>query len=129
MARFTKGELEVMRILWEHGEMKPGEIQEKFPHPIKNPALRSYLTILVEKGHLARRKVGKAYYYKPITAKESAFKSMLHGLIDTFCGGSPEALMVSLVRSEKLSDKELDEIKRLADATEEEAGAKKERAR
>jgi predicted transcriptional regulator len=23
MARFTAGEMEVMRILWEHGELKP----------------------------------------------------------------------------------------------------------
>ena len=30
MPRFTAGELEVMRILWEHGEMKPAEIQAHF---------------------------------------------------------------------------------------------------
>ncbi len=55
MPRFTKGELEIMRILWQHGELKPAEIQERFPWKIKNPSLRSYLTILVEKGHVLRR--------------------------------------------------------------------------
>jgi len=35
MARFTAGEMEVMRILWEHGELKPSEIQRRFPRPIK----------------------------------------------------------------------------------------------
>ena len=49
MPRFTPGELSVMRILWTHGESKPADIQKMFPEPIKNPALRSYLTILVEK--------------------------------------------------------------------------------
>ena len=64
MPRFTPGELKVMRLLWEHGELKPAELQGRFPEPIKNPALRSYLTTLVEKGHVTRRRVGKAYYYK-----------------------------------------------------------------
>ena len=50
MSRFTPGELKVMRLLWEHGELKPAELQERFPEPIKNPALRSYLTTLLEKG-------------------------------------------------------------------------------
>ena len=35
MAHFTAGEMEVMRILWEHGELKPAEIQEHFPRPIR----------------------------------------------------------------------------------------------
>ena len=67
MARFTAGEIEVMRILWEHGELKPAELQKLFPRPIKDAALRSYLTILVDKGHLRRRSKGKAFYYRPKT--------------------------------------------------------------
>ena len=50
MARFTEGELEVMQVLWEHGALKPGEIQERFPRGIRNAALRSVLLVLLEKG-------------------------------------------------------------------------------
>ena len=102
MARFTAGEMEVMRILWEHGELKPAEIQKQFPRPIKNAALRSYLTILVEKGHLTRRSKGKAFYYRPKTKRESTFRSMLGELVNTFCGGSSEALLCHLLAKEKL---------------------------
>jgi hypothetical protein len=42
--------------------MKPAELQQRFPWDIKNPALRSHLTILLAKGHVKRRKVGKAYF-------------------------------------------------------------------
>ena len=93
MPRFTPGELKVMRLLWEHGEMKPADLQERFPEPIKNPALRSYLTTLVEKGHVTRRRVGKAYFYKPVTRPRSAFRSMLGELVDAYCGGSVQALV------------------------------------
>jgi len=116
MPRFTEGELEVMKILWEEGgELKPPEVQERFPRPIKDPALRSYLRILVEKGHVARRRVGKAFYYRARTRQESAFRSMYRQLLDTFCGGSPEALVARLMKSEELSPEEIEELKRLAE--------------
>jgi BlaI family transcriptional regulator, penicillinase repressor len=114
MPRFTAGELEVMRILWERGELKPAEIQEHFPRPIKNAALRSYLTILVEKGHLVRRSRGKAFYYRPKTQRVSTFRSMLGDLVDTFCGGSTEALLCHLLAKEKLSPQELLQLQRMA---------------
>ena len=115
MPDFTKGELEVMRILWGHDELKPPEIQDKFPRPIKNSALRSYLTILLEKGHLTRHRVGKAYYYRARTPQGPAFRSMLHNMVDTFLSGSKEALLCRLIKSENLSEDELLELKQLSD--------------
>ncbi len=91
MPRFTPGELKVMRLLWEHGELKPADLQARFPEPIKNPALRSYLTTLLEKGHVTRRRVGKAFYYKAATRSRSAFRTMLGELVDAYCGGSVQA--------------------------------------
>ena len=114
MGRFTPGEMEVMRVLWEHGELKPSEIQERFIRPIKNAALRSYLTILVEKGHLLRRGKGKAFYYRPRTKRESTFRSMLSDLVNTFCDGSIEALLCHLLAKENLSQEELLELQRMA---------------
>ena len=43
MKPFTSGELEVMQVLWQHGSLKPAEIQARFPRPIQNAALRSVL--------------------------------------------------------------------------------------
>jgi BlaI family penicillinase repressor len=115
MAQFTKGELEVMRILWKHGEQKPAEIQGQFPRKITNSSLRSYLAILLEKGHLVRRRVGKAYYYRAKTRRESALRSMLGDLTRICCDGSVEVLLCQLIRSEKLSEEDLLELKRLSE--------------
>jgi len=116
MPRFTPGELKVMCLLWEHGEMKPAELQKRFPEPIKNPALRSYLTTLLDKGHVTRRLVGKAYFYKPATRSRSGFRTMLGELVDAYCGGSVQSLVMNIIRSEKLSEDDLLELKRLADS-------------
>jgi predicted transcriptional regulator len=106
--------MEVMRVLWEHGELKPAEIQERFPRPIKNAALRSYLSILHAKGHVSRRRGGNAFYYRPKTKRESTFRSMLSDLVNTFCDGSVEALLCRLLATEKLSQEELLELHRMA---------------
>jgi len=115
LPRFTPGELKVMRLLWDHGELKPSELQDHFHEPIKNPALRSYLTTLLEKGHVTRRQVGKAYYYKAVTRSRSAFRSMLGELVDAYCGGSIQDLVMNIIKSERLSEDELLALKRLAD--------------
>jgi predicted transcriptional regulator len=114
MPTFTPGELAVMRLLWEHGEMKPADIQRRFPWKIKNPALRSHLTILLGKGHVTRRKLGKAYFYQAATRRKNAFRSTVRELVDNYCGGSVRALVLSLIQSEKLTAAELLEIERLA---------------
>jgi BlaI family transcriptional regulator, penicillinase repressor len=115
MPRFTAGELKVMTLLWEHGELKPSELQDRFTEPIKNPALRSYLTTLLEKGHVVRRRVGRAYYYKAVTRSRSAFRTMLGELVDTYCGGSIQSLVMNIIRAERLSEDELLKLKQLAD--------------
>lgn len=115
MPRFTAGELKVMRLLWAHGELKPAELQERYPEPIKNSALRSCLSILLEKGHVSRRRVGKAYYYKALTRSRSAFRKTLDELVEAYCGGSLQALVMNIIRLEKLSEDDLIALKRLAD--------------
>lgn len=113
--RLTPAELEVMRVLWDRGELKPAEIQRHFGREIKNPALRSILGILVDKGHVLRRKEGKAFFYKAKTRRHSVLRSTLREAADIFCKGSSESLLMHLIKSQKLSEEELIELKRLAD--------------
>ncbi|MFK7769445.1 MAG: BlaI/MecI/CopY family transcriptional regulator [Mariniblastus sp.] len=124
MAKFTPGELKVMKILWDNGELKPAEIQAKYKPPIKNPALRSYLSGLVEKGHVKRRMIGKAYHYKAVTKIGTTFKNSISELVDVFFDGSTDALIMSLIKSEKLSEAELIELKRMANPAKEPAPQK-----
>jgi BlaI family transcriptional regulator, penicillinase repressor len=115
MPRLTQGELEVMRILWAHGELKPAEIHAHFPRTITNPSLRSYLAILLEKGHVVRRRVGKAYYYRAKTRRQSTFRTMLRDLTRVCCDGSVETLLCQLIRTQRLSEADLLELKRLSE--------------
>jgi predicted transcriptional regulator len=112
----TPGEIEVMQVLWEHGEQKPSEIEERFPRPIKNAALRFQLRTLLEKGHVKRRRVGKAYCYRAVTQRNGAFKKMARRFAEVFCEGSAAGLIAELIRTERLTPEEIAELQRLASA-------------
>ncbi len=111
---FTPAELEVMQVLWKHGELKPAEILEHLERPTTNAALRSVLRILTEKGHLTRQMQGKAYFYKPKRSRNKALKNLTRSLSDIFCGGSPAALIAHMIKTEKLTDEEIHELESLA---------------
>ncbi len=114
MVQFTKGELEVMRILWNRGELKPADIQAQFPRKITNSSLRSYLAILLKKGCLVRRRVGKAYFYRARTRRESTFRGMIRDVARICFDGSLNAMLCHLIRSQKLSEEDLLELKRIS---------------
>jgi BlaI family penicillinase repressor len=65
---------------------------------------------------VTRRRVGRAYYYKAVTRARSAFRTMLDELIDAYCGGSVQALVMNIIKSERLTVEGLIELKRLAEA-------------
>jgi predicted transcriptional regulator len=76
MAELNRNELEAMRVLWEKGTLKPGEIQEGFAWDIENATLRSVLRVLMDKGYVARRKKGKAYFYRAKASRRSVLKNV-----------------------------------------------------
>ncbi len=115
MAALNPNELEIMKVLWEHGSLKPSEIQRHLSRPIKNSALRWQLGAMLEKGYVARRKIGKAFYYNAKTPPQSALKRMSQRLADVFCGGSAVALIGQLIESQdNLSEDDIKELRRIA---------------
>lgn len=103
-----------MQILWQHGSLKPAEILEHLDRPLSNPALRSVLRVLMDKGHLTRSKKGKAYFYRTRRTAPTAFKKMSRRLADIFCGGSSFELIAQLIKTEKLSASDIQQLRELA---------------
>lgn len=116
MQDLNQNELEALRILWEHGSMKPAEIQEKFSWPIENPTLRSVLAVLIEKGHVTRRKNGRAFFYRATSNRRKGLSRMARRMAQVFAGGSTADLIAQLIRMEKLSPNDIEELRRIAAA-------------
>jgi len=115
MQDFNRNEMEALRVLWEHGSLKPAEIQAHFSPPIDNGTLRSVLSGLVDKGHVARAKSGKAFYYSA-RRRGSLLSTMARRMAEIFSGGSTTDLIAQLIEVEKLSPAEIEEIRRIAES-------------
>jgi BlaI family penicillinase repressor len=108
-------ELEIMKILWDDGALKPVQIQERLERPVKNSSLRWQLAALVEKGLVVRRRRGKAFFYKAQEAKENVFASLVGRMTDVFSGGSALALVGRILETKAdLSEEDVQELIALA---------------
>ncbi len=114
MEELNRNELEALRVLWDHGEAKPADIEAAFSWPIDNGTLRSVLRVLVDKKLVARRKLGKAYWYKAKRSRQGVMSSMAQQMAQVFTGGSAADLIAQLIKTEKLKPEELAELRRIA---------------
>jgi len=84
--RFTEAELELMNILWESG---PSTVQGVVDHLPTD--------------------------YEAAVSRFDAASTALHDLVDKLFGGSPEQVVLAMVRSRQLSPQKLYELRRLID--------------
>ena len=61
-----------------------------------------------------RRRVGKAYFYRARTRRESTFRGMIRDVARICFDGSLNAMLCHLIRSQKLSEEDLLELKRIS---------------
>lgn len=91
-------ELDCMNTLWPMGQGTVREIRDNLA--ARRP--RAYTTImtimdrLARKGVVERRKVGRAYMYRPNLSAEEARTQALGQVIENFFGGSKDALLAQL---------------------------------
>lgn len=111
----NENELEVLRLLWKTAPQKPAEIQASFGWEIDNGTLRSVLVAMVDAGLLKRKKSGKAFVYSARVRRETLLKRTMGRIAEVFAEGSTGKLLMELASIEKLSDQDLDELRRIAD--------------
>ena len=93
-------ELDCMNTLWPVGQATVREIRDLLA-PRRPRAYTTIMTImdrLARKGIVERRKVGRAYIYRPNLTAEEARSQALGQVVDNYFGGSKEALIAQLGR-------------------------------
>jgi predicted transcriptional regulator len=106
----TRREREIMDILHRRGRATAHEVLEDLADPPSYSAVRTFLRLLEEDGHIRHEQDGPRYIYMPTVARRDAQRSAMAHLVDTFFDGSIEEAVSSLVSKSKLSTDELDRI-------------------
>ena len=97
------------------GEAGVGDVLKQLPDPPSYSAVRTMIRLLESKGFLKHRQDGTRYVYRPIESKETARKSALRHLIQTFFSESPSDAVAAILddQSIQLSNEELDQIQNM----------------
>ena len=118
--RLTDLELEVMHVVWELERGTVRQVHEVLGErrKIAYTTVMTMMNILEEKEYLKRSKQGRAYVYEPVRPKEEVLKSMVDDFVSRVFEGSAKPLVLGLLKDRKLSKRELEEIGRMIDQTE-----------
>ena len=103
-----------MNHVWAHGPVTAEACREALEAtwPMKESTVRTVLRRLEAKGYVAHTVEGRAYLYRAVHAPVAVATRAVRTLIDRFCGGSAEALVMGMVDDEVLGSKELERIQR-----------------
>lgn len=108
------GELErdILSIVWRLGAVTAEQVREELDRPLKDSTVRTVLRRLEEKGYLAHSVENRTFLYRPAESRQRVAGRAVKRIVDWFCEGSVEALLVGMVDSKVLDQAEL---QRLAD--------------
>ncbi len=113
----SRRERQIMDVLFQRGRAAVAEVMERLPDPPSYSSVRAILRVLEEKGHVRHQQDGPRYLFIPTVAPETAKRSALEHLLQTFFNGSTEHAVATLldISASKLSDRELDRLAGLID--------------
>lgn len=111
----SRRERQIMDVVYQRGRVTAAEVLDALPDPPSYSAVRALLRVLEEKGHLRHRRDGARYVFLPTVPRETARRSALARVVQTFFGGSTQAAVAALIDQSSLSDADLDRLRDLID--------------
>ena len=108
-------EYQIMEILWKRGPANSEQVRDALAsrRPLKDSTIRTVLRRLEQKGYATHRVEGRTYFYSGVEAPRNLAVRAVRNIIDRFCGGSVEQLLVGMVENEMLDCSELQQLSRM----------------
>ena len=108
-----------MEVIWARGSATVAEVVEALGSRDAYTTILTLMRILKDKGYLSSRSEGRAFVFVPRVDRDTAARKAVHQLLTKFFAGSPGELVLTFLREEKLTSKELEKIKQKISETEE----------
>ena len=116
MKELTKGEEQVMQVIWSIKQGFANEIMAAFPEP--KPAYNTVLTvikILENKGFVKHETFCRANRYTPAISKEEYSHRYLGSVVERYFNNSYLELVSAFAKKENFSLEELEALKKVID--------------
>lgn len=101
-----------MDYIWTQDSVTAESCREALAtsRPMKDSTIRTVLRRLEEKGYLTHEVEGRTYVYRASDARQNVAVRAVRGIIDRFCGGSAEQLVLGMVDNAVLNPKQLERL-------------------
>jgi BlaI family transcriptional regulator, penicillinase repressor len=114
MKRPSRGDMELLSLLWEHGPVSLSEAHEQLPDGVAYTTVQTRLNRMVDKGLASREKVGRQpLKYRAAIQPEEISASQLDTLVERVAGGSVLPLVAQLVQKKAFTSSELATLRKL----------------
>lgn len=102
----------VMDVVWERVSATAEDVRLALAgrHPMKESTVRTILKRLEEKGYVDHTVDGRTNVYRGIDQPQNVAAKAVRNIIDRFCGGSVEALLVGMVNNDVVDESELQRL-------------------
>ena len=122
--RPTDAELEILRVLWQRG---PSTVRQAHEELTKSrftgyTTTLKMLQIMTAKGLVERDDSQRTHVYTARLTQQQTQRHLISDLLARAFDGSARKLVVQALSAEKISPRELDQIRRLLDELEGETG-------
>jgi len=109
-----------MKLVWQRGAATVRDVYEALleRRKIAYTTVMTMMKILETKGYLKKRRRDRAFLYRPAHPKNQIIGGMIREFIDRVFNGSAEPLLVHLVKTRHLREKDLQKIVRLVEESE-----------
>jgi predicted transcriptional regulator len=110
----TRVETEIMRVLWDKGAATVHGVIGALERPLAYTSVLTMLRVLEQKGYVVHEPSpdgGRAHVYRPTVTQDGVRKSHLRDLLDRFFAGQRDELMLGLLRDERWSRAELENLR------------------
>jgi len=102
----------IMDYVWAHPHCTAETCREGIAaqRTLKDSTIRTILRKLEEKGYVTHEVEGRTFVFSAVDTKRNVAVQAARQLIDRFCGGSVEELLVGLVDNQLLEPKQLQRL-------------------
>ena len=115
--RPTDAELEILRVLWEHGPATVRQVYEAISRTRETgyTTVLKLLQIMTDKKLVLRDESERSHVYRARYEQEQTQRQLVDDLLTRAFGGSTEKLVLQALSTRRASKAELAEIRRLLD--------------
>jgi len=102
-----------MDYVWSHGPCTAEACREGLAErPMKDSTIRTILRRLEEKGYVTHEISGRTFIYRAAEGRQNVAVRAVKNIIDRFCGGSAEQLVIGMVDNQVLDRRQLERLAR-----------------